>query len=141
MKKSLLFFTFVLTSVFAPVKAQQTNVYSVCTNYQENYIPGYYDRYGNYVRGGVNTQAYNVQCGTGTYYRPNTTVVYQEPVSRTVVEPRPYYPRRYCSPARTTLGGLLGGGIAAAASKKNAWSWSIPLGAVLGTGVANATCY
>lgn len=123
-------------SVCIPVQAQQTNIYSVCTNYQENYAPGYYDRYGNYVQGNVNTQAYNVQCGTGTYYRPNGGNVYQSPVAAPIAQPG-----GYCSPARTTLGGLLGGGIAAAVSKKSAWSWSIPLGAVLGTGAANATCY
>lgn len=122
-----------------PAFAQQTNVYSVCTNYQENYAPGYYDQYGNYVQGNVNTQQYNVQCGTGTYYRPNGGNVYQSPVVAPVAQPG--YGRGYCSPARTTLGGLLGGGIAAAVSKKDSWSWAIPLGAVLGTGAANATCY
>ena len=113
-----------------PAFAQQTNIYSVCTNYQENYTPG------NYVQGNVNTQRYNVQCGTGTYYRPNGGTVYQSPVAAPVAQPR-----RYCSPARTTLGGLLGGGIAAAVSKKDAWSWAIPLGAVLGGGAAQAGCY
>ena len=135
MKKSFLF-VFAAVSLTIPVQAQQTNIYSVCTNYQENYAPGYYDRYGNYVQGNVNTQAYNVQCGTGTYYRPNGGNVYQSPVAAPIAQPR-----AYCSPARTTLGGLLGGGIAAAVSKKDAWSWSIPLGAVLGTGAASAGCY
>lgn len=140
MKKSLLL-TFVLASLVVPVKAQQTNIYSVCTNYQENYAPGYYDQYGNYVQGNVNTQSYNVQCGTGTYYRPNGGTVYQSPVAAPVAQPGPYYGGRgYCSPARTTLGGLIGGGIAAAVSKNDAWSWAIPLGAVLGAGAANATC-
>ena len=138
MKKSLLF-AFAVASLSVPVQAQQTNIYSVCTNYQENYAPGYYDRYGNYVQGNVNTQSYNVQCGTGTYYRPNGGNVYQSPVAAPVAQPG--YGRGYCSPARTTLGGLLGGGVAAAVSKKDAWSWAIPLGAVLGTGAANATCY
>ena len=117
----------------------QTNIYSVCTNYQENYTPGYYDQYGNYVQGNVNTQRYNVQCGTGTYYRPNGGTVYQSPVAAPVAQPS--YGRGYCSPARTTLGGLIGGGIAASVSKKNAYSWAIPLGAVLGMGVAQAGCY
>jgi predicted CDP-diglyceride synthetase/phosphatidate cytidylyltransferase len=40
----------------------------------------------------------------------------------------------------TTLGGLIGGGIAASLSKSDAYSWSIPLGAVLGAGIANAEC-
>ena len=131
MKKSFLAFSFLLLSLNCPVKAQQTNIYSVCTNYQENYLPGYYDQYGNYIQGNVNTQRYNVQCGTGTYYRPNGGVVYQQPT----------YNRGYCPPARTTLGALLGGGIAASVSKRDSWSWAIPLGAVLGSGIANSSCY
>ena len=126
-----------------PAFSQQTNIYSVCTNYQENYNPGYYNQYGDYVQGNVNTQRYNVQCGTGTYYRPNNSVGYAPPAA--VAAPAPYYGsgyrRGYCSPARTTLGGLIGGGIAASVSKKNAWSWAIPLGAVLGTGAAQVGCY
>ena len=42
--------------------------------------------------------------------------------------------------ASTTLGGLIGGGIAASLSKSDAYSWSIPLGAVLGAGIGNAEC-
>ena len=40
----------------------------------------------------------------------------------------------------TTTGGLLGGGIAAALSKKDAYGWSIPLGAVVGMGIGSADC-
>ena len=40
----------------------------------------------------------------------------------------------------TTLGGLIGGGIAASLSKRDAYGWSIPLGAVLGAGIGNAEC-
>ena len=40
----------------------------------------------------------------------------------------------------TTLGGLIGGGIAASLSKSDAYGWSIPLGAVLGAGIGNAEC-
>ena len=40
----------------------------------------------------------------------------------------------------TTLGGLIGGGIAASLSKKDAYGWAIPLGAVLGAGIGNAEC-
>lgn len=126
-----------------PALSQQVNVYQTCTTYKENYIPGYYDRYGNYVQGTVTTQKYTASCGNANYSQP---VVVAQPTPVVVAQPAPVYAnnryrRGYCSPARTTLGGLLGGGIAAAASKKNAWSWSIPLGAVLGTGAANATCY
>ena len=40
----------------------------------------------------------------------------------------------------TTLGGLIGGGIAASLSKSDAYAWTIPLGAVLGAGIGNADC-
>ena len=40
----------------------------------------------------------------------------------------------------TMLGGLIGGGIAASLSKSDAYSWSIPLGAVLGAGIGNNEC-
>ena len=40
----------------------------------------------------------------------------------------------------TTLGALIGGGIAASLSKSDAYGWSIPLGAVLGAGIGNAEC-
>ncbi len=40
----------------------------------------------------------------------------------------------------TTLGGLIGGGLAASLSKSDAYSWSIPLGAVLGASIGNAEC-
>ena len=44
-----------------------------------------------------------------------------------------------CRSSRAT-GGLLGGGLAAAVSKKDAWGWTIPLGAVVGLGVGDANC-
>ena len=40
----------------------------------------------------------------------------------------------------TTLGALIGGGIAASLSESDAYGWTIPLGAVLGAGIANAEC-
>ena len=48
-------------------------------------------------------------------------------------------PSPKCS-SSTTLGGLIGGGIAATLSKSDAYSWAIPLGAVLGAGIGNAEC-
>ena len=45
-----------------------------------------------------------------------------------------------CNSSSATTGGILGGGLAAALSKKDAYGWSIPLGAVLGMGIANADC-
>ena len=40
----------------------------------------------------------------------------------------------------TTLGGLIGGGLAASFSKRDAYGWTIPLGAVLGAGIGNSEC-
>ena len=50
-----------------------------------------------------------------------------------------YQPASQCA-GSTTLGGLIGGGIAASLSKSDAYSWSITLGAVLGAGIENAGC-
>ena len=50
-----------------------------------------------------------------------------------------YRPAPKCT-GSTTLGGLIGGGIAASLSKSDAYGWSIPLGAVLGAGIGNAGC-
>ena len=50
-----------------------------------------------------------------------------------------YEPATKCI-GSTTLGGLIGGGIAASLSKSDAYGWSIPLGAILGAGIGNAEC-
>ena len=39
-----------------------------------------------------------------------------------------------------TLGGLIGGGIAATLSKRDSYGWTIPLGAVLGASLSNSEC-
>ena len=59
------------------------------------------------------------------------------------IKPQTSYVKYETAPkctGNTTLGGLIGGGIAASLSKKDAYSWSIPLGAVLGAGIGNAGC-
>jgi len=63
------------------------------------------------------------------YYQPTTTyrVSRSNPSSSA------------CRSSRAT-GGVLGGGLAAAVSKKDAWGWTIPLGAVIGLGVGDANC-
>jgi len=58
-------------------------------------------------------------------------------------EPQTSYVKYETAPkctGSTTLGGLIGGGIAASLSKSDAYAWSIPLGAVLGAGIGNAEC-
>ena len=40
-----------------------------------------------------------------------------------------------------TTSGLIGGVLAAAISKKDAYAWSIPLATLLGIGIANPDCW
>jgi hypothetical protein len=64
MKKLLLLIPLAFLSipaVPAPVQAQQMTVYQSCMG--EVYFPGYYDRYGNFVQGGVSMT--RVPCGGG----------------------------------------------------------------------------
>ena len=63
------------------------------------------------------------------YYQPKTT--YKVSKSNTSSSA--------CRSSRAT-GGVLGGGLAAAVSKKDAWGWTIPLGTVIGLGVGDANC-
>ena len=99
--------------------------------YKEQYVPGnsmspgYVKSYNEKVSIPCNShpKAFN-------YYHhkpePETSYVKYKPVPK-------------CTTS-TTLGGLIGGGIAASLSKRDAYGWSIPLGAVLGAGIGNAEC-
>jgi hypothetical protein len=91
MKKLLLLLPLTLLSV--PVQAQQVNNYGVCTQYQEVYVPGGYDQYGNYYQGGVQTQSYNVPCNQVSGGNWNPT----------------YQRQRVCNPV---AGAALGAGLA-----------------------------
>ena len=76
-------------------------------------------------------------------YRPHyrTYRHYNRPTHNQILVSRSYTTSGgSCSSGNATTGGLLGGGLAAAISKKDAYAWSIPLGAVLGMGIANADC-
>ena len=75
------------------------------------------------------------------HYFPNTHPRYNRPTHQQVLVSRSYRTSEgSCSSGNATTGGLLGGRLAAAISKKDAYAWSIPLGAVLGMGIANADC-
>lgn len=121
MKKLILILPLTLLSV--PVQAQQVNNYAVCTQNQEVYQPGGYDRYGNYIPGGVSVQTYNVPCnGMVNQYYGNGGG---------------YYGRRSnpnCNPTRTVLGAVMGGAIgrAAASNYPKNYGWATALGASLG---------
>jgi hypothetical protein len=116
-----LLFLLPLALLSAPVQAQQVNQYAVCTQNQEVYRPGGYDRYGNYVPGGVSVQSFNVPCNNVNQgYRPANQYYGNG------------YGGRYCNPTRSALGALLGGGVAASMSRGNGYYWSVPVGAAIG---------
>ena len=72
-----------------------------------------------------------------TSYNYSRTRYYQPTTSYRVSRSNSSYSA--CRSSRAT-GGILGGGLAAAISKQDAWDWSIPLGAVIGLGVGHANC-
>ena len=129
MKKFLLLIPLAFTSVPSTVKAQQVNNFAVCTQNQEVYRPGGYDRYGNYVPGGVIIQTYNVPCNNlnqgyrqSNQYYSNGGGYYG----------RPSNPN--CNPTRTILGATMGGAIgrAAAMNYPQNYGWATALGAAIG---------
>ena len=75
------------------------------------------------------------------HYFPHTHRRYNRPTHQQVLVSRSYRTSGgSCRSGNATTGGLIGGGLAAAISKKDAYAWSIPLGAVLGMGIANPDC-
>lgn len=134
-----------------PAQAQQVNEYQICTKYRETYVPGYYDVYGNYIRGSVRTVSYRVPC------TPTTPVVQTDAVQQPIVVQQPvvvqqlppYYSATpgyynggvYCNPTRSALGALLGGGIAASMSRGNGYYWSVPVGAAIGGAIFGCNRY
>jgi len=111
----------------ASLAQQRVYTESYCYENTEEYVPGYYNNHGQYVGGYVKSDRRRVPCG------------YQSYQSQPQYHQQQVQPRR-CTAARTTLGGLLGGGTAAALSKSDAYGWSIPLGAILGMGIAQVGC-
>jgi len=121
--KKLLLLPLVASLFSVPVQAQQVTEFDVCTRVREVYVPGYYDSYGNYVSGRVNSERYRVPCNT-------TATVVQQPAT---IQQSGYYGRGvYCNPTRSALGALLGGGVAASMSRGNGYYWSVPVGAAIG---------
>jgi len=134
MKQLLLLLPLTLFSV--PVQAQQVNYFGVCTQNQEVYQPGGYDRYGNYYPGGVSVQSYNVPCNQingGAYYNRGYNGYYGYNGYRG------YYGRASnpnCNPTRTILGAVIGGAIGRSMTStnnnRNNRGWATALGAGLG---------
>ena len=97
--------------------------------YREYYVPG-----NSFSRGYVKSynEKVSVPCNSNgsvsnhSYFETKPKTSYKT-----------YKPAPKCT-TNTTLGGLIGGGLAASLSKRNAYGWTIPLGAVLGAGIGNA---
>ena len=111
-----------------PAAAQQVNVYDECKRYiiEEEYIPGYYTNTGSYRSGRVRKTRKQVPCNGGGYATHHTPQYQQH--------------QGTCTRNENIFHGLLGGGIAAMVSKKDAYLWSIPLGVVSGVAVSKMDC-
>ena len=99
--------------------------------YREQYIPG------NSISPGY-VKSYNEKVSIPCYGSRKVFNHYHHKI-----EPQTSYVKYKSVPkctGSTMLGGLIGGGIAASLSKSDAYSWSIPLGAVLGAGIGNNEC-
>ena len=113
-----------------PVQAHTTS-YTTETCYKnivrEEYIPPHQSHYGE---GYINRYYDKVQIPCGVVHHHSHI---EKPVA---------YQNQKTSKCtgNTTLGALAGGGLAASLSKSDAYSWSIPLGAVLGAGLGHSGC-
>tara|TARA_A100001388_G_scaffold119021_1_gene88033 strand:- start:1654 stop:2100 length:447 start_codon:yes stop_codon:yes gene_type:complete len=99
--------------------------------YRENYIPGTSTSPG-FVKS--YQEKVSVPCNS-----KNATSNHYQNNPKTNAEYVNYVTHKNCN-GSTTLGGLIGGGIAASLSKEDAYGWAIPLGAVLGASIGNANC-
>ena len=109
-----------------PAVAQSVRVYGECYRNIEEYVPGYYTSSGQYMSGYVRTRRESTYCGSQGDQQYQSTA--QTPTAR-------------CGARNTTLGALLGGGIAYLVTGRKYYSSSIPVGAVLGAVFANKNCY
>ena len=115
MKKFLIASLLIPFTFATPSQAQQVNVYgeNYCYVNTEQYVPGYYNNYGNYVSGYVKKRRTQVPC--------NENANYQQPYYNSQNYQRP----RVCNPV---AGAALGGGLAEAISGGRGWktksSWN-----------------
>ena len=120
-----------------PYKSQEGYAYEKqCFHYEyrEQYIPGNSTSPG-YVKS--YNEKISIPCNN---YRKVFNHYHQKTLPQnSYVKYKKYKSVPKCT-GSTTLGGLIGGGIAASISKSDAYGWSIPLGAVLGAGIGNAEC-
>lgn len=121
------------TLLLSPLPAfSQVNVYDECTRYiyKEEYIPGYYDNTGRYRSGTIRKHREKVPCTSSGGY-------HQQQFHRSSQQTRQEVG---CNRGSRVVSGLLGGGLAALVSKKDAYIWSIPVGVIGGVAVDRAGC-
>ena len=109
------------------VRFRQTHYEGYCYKNVEKYIPGYYNKHGQWVGGYVDTERKRVPCGR--YYMPQTS-----PHLSLDEEEHPNVGNvddNSCVEGGV-LGGLLGGALGGVLSKKDNWIWAIPTGIVSG---------
>ena len=102
--------------------------------YREQYIPG-----NSMSPGYVKSYKEKVSIPCNSHRKAFNNFHYEHQPQTSHTSYVKYQPARKCT-GSTTLGGLIGGGIAASLSKSDAYGWTIPLGAVLGAGIGNAEC-
>ena len=101
---------------------RQIHYESHCYKNIEKYIPGHYNRYGQYVGGYVKTKRKKVPCDLHTH-------------QRNLNRPHRHHHKvddNSCIEG-SVLGGIAGGGLGAALSRDEGRWWAIPLGIVGGT--------
>lgn len=123
MKLVVVFLSTILSQ--SPAFSQQVVMQDECYRNVEEYVPGYTTPEGSYVRGYVKTDRRSVPCGNNVYTG--------SPAAQTRSVPR-------CNRNNTIFNGLLGGSIAAAFSKPDAYKWSVPLGVALGVSSSRVDC-
>lgn len=101
-----------------------------CYIYKEEYIPGYYDNTGRYRSGTIRKHREKVPCTSSGGY-------HQQQFHRSSQQTRQEVG---CNRGSRIMSGLLGGGLAALVSKKDAYIWSIPVGVIGGVAVDRAGC-
>ena len=123
---------FIISLLFllhSPLRAHESSFYSYekdecfTTIYKEKYIPG--DSFNpGYVKSWE--EHLNIPCN-------NNQTIKKTDIENNISKVK----TKKCN---ETLGALLGGGVAASLSAVDAYGWSIPLGLVLGKGIANSEC-
>ena len=104
---------------------RQTHYEEYCYKNVEKYIPGYYNKYGQWVGGYVDSERKRVPCGRR--YIPQTAPHHHHEEEH----PNMGNVDNNSCVEGTVAGGLLGGALGGVLSKKDNWIWAIPTGIVL----------